>query len=72
MRDKFHRHDRPTKVHSVDELKAAADEELAALAKSGLMSDRSRFGGWKDGPKLEATGYFRVEKVNSKINHQKS
>lgn len=58
--------DYPIKVHSLAELKQAADEELAALAKSGLMPDRSRFGGWKDGPKLEATGYFRVEKVDGK------
>lgn len=58
--------DYPTKVHSVEELKRAADKELAELADSGLMPDRSRFGGWKDGPKLDATGYFRVQKVNGK------
>lgn len=58
--------DYPIKVHSLEELKQAADEELAALAMFGLMPDRSRFGGWKDGPKLKATGYFRVEKVDGK------
>lgn len=56
----------PIKVHSVEELKAAADEEVAALEASGPMPDRSRWGGWKDGPRLEATGYFRVEKVDGK------
>ena len=58
--------DFPIKVHSLDELKAAADRELAELAQSGPLPDRSRWGGWKDGPKLEATGFFRVEKVNGK------
>ena len=58
--------DYPIKIHSSEELKAAADKELAELAESGLMPDRSRWGGWKDGPKLEATGNFRVEKMNGK------
>jgi agarase len=58
--------DYPIKVHSLDELRAAADKELAELAESGLMPDRSKWGGWKDGPTLESTGYFRVEKVNGK------
>ena len=58
--------DYPIKVHSLDELKAAAETELAELAESGLMPDRTRWGGWKDGPKLEGTGFFRVEKVDGK------
>jgi agarase len=58
--------DYPIKIHSLEELKAAADKELAELANSGLMADRSKWGGWKDGPRLEATGFFRVEKVNGK------
>lgn len=55
--------DFPIKVHSQAELREAANKELAALATSGPMPDRSRFGGWKDGPKLEATGYFRTQKM---------
>ncbi len=31
-----------------------------------VAADRSRYGGWLSGPKLEATGYFRTEKVNDK------
>ena len=58
------RMDYPIKIHSTEELKQAADEELAAL--SGPLPDRSRFGGWKDGPQLVATGFFRTEKVNNK------
>lgn len=56
--------DFPIKIHSDEELKAAAEAELADLKANPVFPDRSRFGGWKDGPKLEATGYFRVEKVD--------
>ncbi|WP_238988373.1 beta-galactosidase [Aureibaculum marinum] len=56
----------PIKVHSDEELKAIADEELKSLAEYTLMPDRSQYGGWKDGPKLKATGYFRKEKYNGK------
>ena len=58
--------DFPIKIHSDEELKKIADEELASLAEYTLMSDRSQYGGWKDGPKLEGTGFFRKEKVNGK------
>ncbi|WP_440874655.1 agarase [Thalassotalea sp. PLHSN55] len=53
-------------VSSDAELKAAAEQELAALAKSTGMPDRSKFGGYTKGPKLKATGYFRTEKVDGK------
>ncbi len=56
--------DFPIKVDSEEELQQVAEAELAALAKSGLMKDRSRFGGWKDGPKFEGTGYFRTKKID--------
>lgn len=58
--------DFPLKVSSDDELRAAAEAELAALEASTGFADRSRFGGWKDGPQLEPTGFFRVEKVDGK------
>ena len=56
--------DFPIKVHSAEELRKVAEAEVAAL--KGPLPDRSRFNGWKDGPRLEATGYFRTEKVNGK------
>ncbi|MDI1335768.1 MAG: beta-galactosidase [Lacunisphaera sp.] len=56
----------PIKVHSAAELKARAEAELAELAKSKPMADRSKWGGWKNGPRLKATGYFRTEKVQGK------
>lgn len=51
------------KIKTDEELKAHADKELKQLANYTGWPDRSQFGGWKDGPQLHATGYFRVEKV---------
>lgn len=51
------------KVFSDEELKKLADEELIQLREEGTMAGRSKFGGWSEGPKLDATGYFRTEKV---------
>nr|AYV64447.1 agarase [Cloning vector pAgaL4] len=53
------------KVDSLEELRAISEEEQSQLRKTP-MDGRSRFGGWADGPKLEATGYFRTEKVDGK------
>lgn len=67
--DKFGQYasvDYPNKIHSDQELKEATEKELAELAKSEGVKDRSRFGGYKDGPKLDATGYFRTQKVDGK------
>ncbi|WP_158970889.1 beta-galactosidase [Paraglaciecola sp. L3A3] len=57
--------DYPGKIHSEEELKQVTAAELATL-KGESMADRSKFHGWKDGPKLEATGFFRTEKVEGK------
>ena len=54
------------KIHSDEELIAQRDAELESLAGGAPMPDRSRFGGWLDGPRLEGTGYFRTEKVDGK------
>ncbi|WP_218398104.1 agarase [Alteromonas lipotrueae] len=60
------KHDFPLKVHSEAELKEKANAELSRLNASSPLPDRSRFGGWKDGPKLEATGYFRTHEMKGK------
>ncbi|MDU0356074.1 beta-galactosidase [Paraglaciecola aquimarina] len=52
------------KVKSDSHLKQLAKDELADLAANPVLTDRSKFGGWKNGPKLKATGFFRTEKVN--------
>ncbi|XQW83454.1 agarase [Thalassotalea piscium] len=54
----------PIKIHSQAELTQVAEAELAQLIKEGPMTDRSRFGGWKSGPKYPATGFFRTQKVD--------
>ncbi len=54
------------KIKSDAELQATAEAELKDLKANPGMTDRSRFGGWKDGPKLKATGNFRVEKHKGK------
>ncbi|WP_096739512.1 agarase [Pseudoalteromonas atlantica] len=67
--DKYGQYSKQTNaltITSDEQLKRLADIELAELAKSKGMSDRSRFGGYANGPKLEATGYFRTEKVDGK------
>ncbi|WP_026958310.1 beta-galactosidase [Aliagarivorans taiwanensis] len=52
------------KVHDEKELIADAKSELTNLGKAKPMADRSKFGGWAEGPKLEATGFFRAEKLD--------
>lgn len=54
------------KITSDEQLKKLADEELQQLTDEGTMAGRSKFGGWAEGPQLEATGYFRTEKVGNK------
>ncbi len=54
------------KIHSEEQLRELAKAELAGLAESGPLSDRSKFGGWKNGPRLKGTGYFRTEKVGDR------
>ena len=58
--------DWPGKLRSEDELAArAAKEKLESDSDSGPASF-NRFGGWKDGPQLRATGFFRVEKYKGR------
>ncbi len=58
--------DFPIKVSSESELRQIATDEISELKINPGMADRSKFGGWIDGPKLEATGNFRVEKYQGK------
>ena len=53
------------KIKTDQQLRSVSDAELATLRNTPLEG-RSRFGGWKDGPKLKSTGFFRAEKVNNK------
>lgn len=58
----FKHDDWPGKVHNLEELRAPDPQNVAKFD----AKDRDEFGGWKDGPKLKATGFFRTEKVDGK------
>ncbi len=57
--------DWPGKLHSLEQLKEELPLELAAAAKV-KRDDISDYGGWKNGPRLEATGRFRTEKIDER------
>ncbi|MCX7872266.1 MAG: beta-galactosidase [Verrucomicrobiae bacterium] len=54
------------KTLSLDELKAKRIDEERELAKNEAPIGWDKWGGWANGPKLEATGFFRTQKVNGK------
>jgi hypothetical protein len=58
--------DWPGKLHIEAEFGERLRKEQRVLNAKPELSGRDRFGGWADGPQLEATGWFRVEKVNGK------
>ncbi|WP_299570917.1 agarase [uncultured Shewanella sp.] len=54
------------KVHSLEQLKQSSNAEIAQLAKAPKLADRSQYNGWLNGPKLDATGYYRTDKYQGK------
>ena len=64
----FSHDDWPGKVHEDADLAAARDAEAAWLKENaaGPIPDADQYGGWAGGPQLEATGFFRTEKVDGK------
>ena len=57
----------PGKVHSDEELRRRGQEEEDWLASaSAPFPDIDEYGGWAKGPKREATGFFRVEKIDGR------
>lgn len=55
----------PGKISSDEEIRTALADEARA-AKANPMPGFNRFGGWKDGPQQEATGYFHTGKVDGR------
>ena len=53
------------KVRSGEHLVALKVAEMESLSGEA-MPDRSKYSGWKDGPRFEATGNFRAQKINGK------
>ncbi len=58
--------DWPGKTHSQEELIAHGKAEEKDLAANPGPTDRNKYGGWTAGPKLKATGFFRVQKYKNK------
>jgi len=58
--------DWPGKTHSLKELVQSAEIEQRDLTANPGPPQRTEYGGWAAGPKLKATGSFRVEKFNDK------
>ncbi|MHC4592174.1 MAG: beta-galactosidase, partial [Planctomycetota bacterium] len=58
--------DWPRKVKTDEDLAAQLDAEREKLSKDGPVPGRDEYGGWGDGPQLEATGWFRTEQVDGK------
>jgi hypothetical protein len=58
----FIHNDWPGKTHSLEELQQRKQDEEKQLAENHAPDNWDTFGGYKAGPKLNATGFFRVEK----------
>ncbi len=56
----------PGKIADVAALSAQREVEAKELAARPGPGDWDRFGGWAGGPKLEASGFFRVQKHDGK------
>jgi hypothetical protein len=56
----------PGKTHSDEDLQRQREEEAKDLDAHPGPENWDRFGGWLGGPKLEATGFFRVQKYEGK------
>ena len=54
--------DWPGKTHSIEEMIAAGRDEDEDLKAHTRPQDWNKYGGWADGPRLKATGFFRVQK----------
>lgn len=62
----YRHRDWPGKIRSDADLAARMKGEEPDLQAHGRPADWNRFGGWTGGPRLKATGFFRVEKVDGK------
>jgi len=62
----FMHKDWPGKTHSLEDLAANKKAEEADLAANPGPKDWDQYGGWKGGPQLKATGFFRTEKHKGK------
>ncbi len=54
------------KTHSLKEMIAHGKVEEKEIAANPGPTERNKYGGWSAGPRLKATGFFRVEKYKGK------
>jgi hypothetical protein len=52
----------PGKIADEADLRSRAGVEAAEMAKTAPPPERDEFGGWTDGPRFEAGGFFRVDR----------
>ncbi len=67
--DKFGQYthaDWPEKVHDASDLQAARKTEQQRLTDNPRPASWNKYGGWAEGPKLEATGHFRTARHQGK------
>ena len=62
----FQHADWPTKIHSPKDFATQREQEAAALQVSPRPTSWDKYGGFKDGPQLAASGNFRVQKYADK------
>ncbi len=62
----YRHRDWPGKVRDLDDLARRRETEARELESAPGPSDRTAYGGWTGGPLLDATGFFRVEKVGDR------
>lgn len=62
----FIHRDWPGKVHSLEEFTARRDAEEKDLAAHPGPAEWNQYGGWKSGPQLKATGFFRIQQYQGK------
>ena len=58
--------DWPGKLHDESDFSKRLVQEQEAIDMHPTMPAWDRYGGWAEGPQLEATGWFRTEKVDGK------
>jgi hypothetical protein len=62
----YNHKDWPGKIHADADFKTRLEQEDADLASHKNPQKLDQYGGWADGPRLTATGHFRVEKYQGK------
>lgn len=58
--------DWPDKIHDDADFAASLKKDQAEMASHPGPADWDQYGGWKNGPKQEASGFFYPKKVNGK------